>query len=43
MYLNLIDEAAFKFFIEAGLFDTRICVSPDSKDGWANLIVKAFG
>lgn len=43
MYLSLIDEAAFKFFIEAGLFDTRICVGSDSKDGWANLIVKAFG
>lgn len=42
-YLNLVDEQAFKFFIETGLFDTRICVDSFSKEQWSNLIIKSFG
>lgn len=42
MYLNLVDEQAFKFMIEAGLFDTRMCVDSMSKDKWADLIIKSY-
>lgn len=42
-YLSLVDGQAFKFMIEAGLFDTRLCVDPISKEKWADLIIKAFG
>jgi len=38
-----VDEQAFKFLLEAGLFDTRMCVDSTIKEKWANLIIKAFG
>lgn len=42
-YLNLVDERAFKFMVESGIFDTRICVDSISKEKWSDLIIKAFG
>lgn len=42
-YLNSVDEQAFKYLVEAGLFDTRICVDSKSKEKWAGLIIKSFG
>lgn len=43
IYLSVIDESSFKFIIESGLFDTRICVDLLSKEKWADLIIKSFG
>lgn len=42
-YLSLVDERAFKFMVESGLMDTRICVDSIAKLKWADLIIKAFG
>lgn len=42
-YLSVVDGQAFKFMIETGLIDTRICVDSITKEKWADLIVKAFG
>jgi len=42
-YLSLVDKQAFKFLVEASLFDTRMCVDSMSKDKWADLVIKAFG
>lgn len=42
-YLSAVDGQAFKFIVEAGLIDTRICVDSIAKEKWADLIIKAFG
>lgn len=42
-YLSLVEGQAFKLMIEAGLFDTRLCVDLASKEKWADLIIKSFG
>lgn len=42
-YLNLVDERAFKFMVETGLFDTRICIDSISNGKWSDLIIRAFG
>ncbi|XP_050528946.1 uncharacterized protein LOC126898698 [Daktulosphaira vitifoliae] len=41
--LERVEGKAFKFLIEAGLFDSRICFSTAAKDYWANLIIRSFG
>jgi hypothetical protein len=38
-----VDGQAFKFMVEAGLFDRRLCVDSISREKWADLIIKAFG
>uniref|UniRef100_A0A2S2NSI1 Otoancorin n=1 Tax=Schizaphis graminum TaxID=13262 RepID=A0A2S2NSI1_SCHGA len=43
IYLSVIDEQAFKFMVESGLIDTRICVDSIAKEKWADLLIKAFG
>ncbi|XP_050441383.1 uncharacterized protein LOC126846182 isoform X2 [Adelges cooleyi] len=42
-YLSKVDGKAFKILLEIGLFDTRICFGANSKDQWANLVIRAFG
>ncbi|XP_016659329.2 uncharacterized protein LOC100160532 [Acyrthosiphon pisum] len=42
-YLSVVDEQAFKFIVETGLIDTRICVDSIAKEKWADLLLKAFG
>lgn len=42
-YLSVVDEQAFKFMVETGLIDTRMCVDSIAKEKWANLLIKAFG
>jgi len=42
-YLNVVDGQAFKFSVETGLIDTRICVDSITKEKWADLLIKAFG
>lgn len=42
-YLSVVDEQAFKFILETGLIDTRICVNSIAKEKWADLLIKAFG
>jgi len=38
-----VDDQAFKFMVESGLIDTRMCVDSIAKEKWAELLVKAFG
>ncbi|XP_060861457.1 uncharacterized protein LOC132938560 [Metopolophium dirhodum] len=42
-YLSVVDEHAFKFIVETGLIDTRMCVDSIAKEKWADLLIKAFG
>lgn len=42
-YLSVVDEQAFKFMVETGLIDTRMCVDSIAKEKWADLLIKAFG
>lgn len=42
-YLSIVDDQAFKFMVESGLIDTRMCVDSIAKEKWADLLIKAFG
>lgn len=43
IYLDFVDDFAFKILLETELFDTRICVDSVTKYKWADLIIRAFG